>query len=69
MDDLTDEQKADALELFKCDLNRQLFIETKNLNVRRIWLMKRIAPQVCAWLLFLSEETQFSIVLHRYGVY
>ncbi|KAL6888326.1 hypothetical protein ACP4OV_009352 [Aristida adscensionis] len=44
MDDLTDEQKADALELFKCDLNRQLFIKTKNPNVRRIWLMKRIAP-------------------------
>jgi hypothetical protein len=33
MDDLTDEQKADALELFKCDLNRQLFIKTKNPNV------------------------------------
>jgi hypothetical protein len=44
MDDLTDEQKADALEVFKCDLNRQVFIKTKNPNVRRIWLMKRIAP-------------------------
>jgi hypothetical protein len=33
MDDLTDEQKADALELFKCDLNRKLFIKTKNPNV------------------------------------
>jgi hypothetical protein len=30
MDDLTDEQKADALELFKYNLNRQLFIKTKN---------------------------------------
>jgi hypothetical protein len=44
MDDLTDEQKADASKLFKCDLNRQLFIKTKNPNVRRIWLMKRFAP-------------------------
>jgi hypothetical protein len=44
MDDLTDELKADALEIFKCYLNRQLFIKTKNPNVRRIWLMKRIAP-------------------------
>jgi hypothetical protein len=30
MDDLTDEQKAYALELFKYNLNRQLFIKTKN---------------------------------------
>jgi hypothetical protein len=44
MDDLTDEQKVDALELFKCDLNKQLFIKNKNPNVQRIWLMERIAP-------------------------
>jgi hypothetical protein len=43
MDDLMDEQKVDVLELFKCDINRQLFIKTKNPNVPRIWLIKRIA--------------------------
>jgi hypothetical protein len=46
MEDLTDEQKADANELFQSEMNRQIFIKTKNPNVRLIWLKKKIS-QVC----------------------
>lgn len=46
MEDLTDEQKADANELFQSKMNRQIFMKTKNPNVRLIWLKKKIS-QVC----------------------
>ena len=46
MEDLTDEQKADANELFQSEMNRQIFMKTKNPNVRLIWLKKKIS-QVC----------------------
>ncbi|KXG23788.1 hypothetical protein SORBI_3008G140500 [Sorghum bicolor] len=43
MEDLTDEQKADANELFQSKMNRQIFMKTKNPNVRLIWLKKKIS--------------------------
>ncbi|PWZ33854.1 hypothetical protein Zm00014a_026044 [Zea mays] len=43
MKDLTDEQKADANELFQSEMNRRIFMKTKNLNVRLIWLKKKIS--------------------------
>jgi len=41
MEDLTDEQKEDANELFQSEMNRQIFMKTKNPNVRLIWLKKK----------------------------
>ena len=41
MEDLTDEQKADANELFQSEMNRQIFMMTKNPAVRLIWLKKK----------------------------
>ncbi|KAF8725617.1 hypothetical protein HU200_020157 [Digitaria exilis] len=43
MEDLSDEQKADANELFQTEMNRQIFVKTKNPNVRVIWLKKKIS--------------------------
>jgi hypothetical protein len=47
MEDLTDEQKADANELFESEMNRQIFMKTKNPNVRLIWLKKKFHRCVC----------------------
>ena len=41
MDELTDEEKSYALELFESEINRQIFIKTKNHNVRLIWLKRK----------------------------
>ena len=46
IEDLTIEQKADANELFQSEMNRQIFMMTKNLAVRLVWLKKKIS-QVC----------------------
>ncbi|RCV18073.1 hypothetical protein SETIT_3G271100v2 [Setaria italica] len=43
MEELSDEQKADANELFQSEMNRKIFVSTKNPSVRLIWLMKKIA--------------------------
>ena len=44
MEELTDEEKADALVVFESKVNRQIFIKTKNSNVQLIWLKKKITP-------------------------
>jgi len=41
MEDLTNVQKADANELFQSEMNRQIFMMTKNPAVRLIWLKKK----------------------------
>ncbi|XP_066309804.1 uncharacterized protein [Miscanthus floridulus] len=43
IEDLTIEQKADANELFQSEMNRQIFMMTKNLAVRLVWLKKKIS--------------------------
>ena len=43
IEELTDEQKADCNELFQSEMNRQIFVSTKNPNVRLIWLKKKIS--------------------------
>jgi len=40
IEELTDEQKADCNELFQSEMNRQIFVGTKNPKVRLIWLKK-----------------------------
>jgi hypothetical protein len=42
MEELTDEEKAIVVEGFQNDMNRQMFIKRKNLNVRLIWLRMKI---------------------------
>ena len=54
MENLTNEQKADANELFQSEINRQIFMMTKNPNVRLIWLKKKIS-QVCLFVLVFSS--------------
>ena len=41
IEELTDEQKTDCNELFQSEMNRQIFVGTKNLKVRLIWLKKK----------------------------
>ena len=41
IEELTDEQKADCNELFQSEMNRQIFVGTKNPKVRLIWLKKK----------------------------
>ena len=43
IEELTDEQKADCNELFQSEMNRQIFVGTKNPKVRLIWLKKKIS--------------------------
>jgi hypothetical protein len=42
MEELTDEEKAITAEVFEKDMNRQMFMKQKNLNVRLIWLRRKI---------------------------
>ncbi|KAF8693940.1 hypothetical protein HU200_038585 [Digitaria exilis] len=46
MEELTDEQKVDANELFQSEMNRLIFMSTTNPRVQLIWLKKKIG-QVC----------------------
>ncbi|XP_006656971.2 uncharacterized protein LOC102701736 [Oryza brachyantha] len=41
--ELTDEEKAKALGLFRCPLNREIFMNTSIPSVRLIWLKSQIA--------------------------
>jgi hypothetical protein len=43
MEGLSDEEKADANEVFENETHRKVFVGTKNPNVRLIWLKKKIA--------------------------
>jgi hypothetical protein len=47
MEGLSDEEKADANEVFENETQRKVFVGTKNPNVRLIWLKKKIA-RLCA---------------------
>jgi hypothetical protein len=38
IEELTDMEKAKGLKLFKCGLNREIFMTTKSASVRLIWL-------------------------------
>ena len=42
IEELTDEQKTDCNELFQSEMNRQIFVGTKNPKVRLIWLKKKM---------------------------
>ncbi|KAF8700943.1 hypothetical protein HU200_033829 [Digitaria exilis] len=42
MDELTDEDKSYALELFESEINREMFMKTRNHNVRLLWLKRKI---------------------------
>lgn len=42
IEELTDVEKAKALKLFKCGLNREIFMNTKSASVRLIWLKREI---------------------------
>ncbi|XP_044972738.1 uncharacterized protein LOC123440233 [Hordeum vulgare subsp. vulgare] len=42
IEELTDVEKAKALRLFKCSLNREIFMSTKSATVRLIWLKREI---------------------------
>jgi hypothetical protein len=42
MEELTDEEKAIVAEVFEKDMNRKMFMKQKNLNVRLIWLRRKI---------------------------
>lgn len=57
MEGFTDEEKADANELFQSAMNRQIFVKTKNPNVRLIWVKKKIC-QVC------SPSVSISALIH-----
>jgi hypothetical protein len=43
MEGLSDEEKANANEVFENETHKKVFVGTKNPNVRLIWLKKKIA--------------------------
>nr|XP_034590902.1 uncharacterized protein LOC117852768 isoform X1 [Setaria viridis]TKW22219.1 hypothetical protein SEVIR_4G215001v2 [Setaria viridis] len=56
MEGLSDEQKADANEVFQSETNRKILVGTKNPNVRLIWLKKKIAQECGHYILLISEQ-------------
>ncbi|PVH66194.1 hypothetical protein PAHAL_1G175000 [Panicum hallii] len=42
MNELTNEEKSYAMELFESDRNREVYMKTKNCDVRLIWLKRKI---------------------------
>lgn len=46
IEELSDEEKAKATSIFKCELNREIFINFKNPRVRLLWVKGEIAPKV-----------------------
>ncbi|KAL6660645.1 hypothetical protein ACP70R_001680 [Stipagrostis hirtigluma subsp. patula] len=45
IEELSDEEKAMATNVFKCEVNREIFINFKKPTVRLIWLKSEIAPK------------------------
>ncbi|KAL6609913.1 hypothetical protein ACP70R_039882 [Stipagrostis hirtigluma subsp. patula] len=45
IEELSDEEKAMATNVFKCEVNREIFINFKKPTVRLIWLKAEIAPK------------------------
>ncbi|KAF8738549.1 hypothetical protein HU200_013967 [Digitaria exilis] len=54
MDELTDEDKSYALELFESEINREMFMKTRNHNVRLLWLKRKIRYVYNSWVLHLN---------------
>jgi len=48
INELTNEKKSYAMEVFESDTNREVFMKTKNPEVRLIWLKRKIRYVVCA---------------------
>ncbi|XP_062186758.1 uncharacterized protein LOC133890385 [Phragmites australis] len=46
IEELSDEKKAMATSIFKCELNREIFINFKNPKVRLLWVKGEIAPKL-----------------------
>ncbi|KAG8097660.1 hypothetical protein GUJ93_ZPchr0013g36846 [Zizania palustris] len=46
IEELLDEEKALATNIFKCELNREIFINFKNPNIRLLWIKGEIASKV-----------------------
>ncbi|KAL5231695.1 hypothetical protein ABZP36_030471 [Zizania latifolia] len=46
IEELSDEKKAFATSIFKCELNREIFMNFKYPNVRLLWIRGEIAPKV-----------------------
>ena len=42
INELTNEKKSYAMEVFESDTNREVFMKTKNPEVRLIWLKRKI---------------------------
>ncbi|KAL5215942.1 hypothetical protein ABZP36_007343, partial [Zizania latifolia] len=45
IEELLDEEKALATSIFKCELDREIFINFKNPNVHLLWISGEIAPK------------------------
>uniref|UniRef100_A0A804QX62 Uncharacterized protein n=1 Tax=Zea mays TaxID=4577 RepID=A0A804QX62_MAIZE len=66
MEDLTDEEKAIAAEVFENELYREMFLKLTIHNVRLIWLRRKISFVEC---LFLLEEVATIVQLKLTKVY
>ena len=62
MNELTNEEKSYAVELFESDTNREVFMKTKNPDVRLIWLKRKI--KYVALSLLASVYMYMFIYLH-----
>ena len=53
MEELSDEEKAQATSVMKCEVNREIFINFTNPRVRLLWIKGEIAPKVSLLFLWL----------------
>ena len=44
IEELSDAEKAKATRVFKCEQNREIFLNFKNPNVRLLWIQDEITP-------------------------
>ncbi|KAL5209878.1 hypothetical protein ABZP36_005501 [Zizania latifolia] len=56
IEELSDEEKALATNIFKCELNREIFINFKNPNVRLLWIRGEIVSKS-------SKNLSFCVVM------
>jgi hypothetical protein len=65
MEGLSDEEKADANEVFENETHRKVFVGTKKPNVRLIWLKKKIAQLSTPSSAASSKTSQVLFLLGR----
>jgi hypothetical protein len=52
IEELSDEEKVQATNVLKCEVNREIFMNFKIPTVRLLWVKGKIAPKVTYFQMF-----------------